>query len=144
MARSVSVDMTAFVHALEKAPEVVGAAAKRGMHDALDEWQRESTDIAPLDKGTLRRGFSTEVDGEGMNLTGSITAVAVENRAGKRFNYAYWLHEVYPEKRGESFAKPTTAGTVPQFIDKVAEQREDQWKRDIESEIKRSLEREGW
>lgn len=149
MARSFEIDMSAFMDALEKAPEVVSSAAKRGLHDALDDWKRESTDIAPLDKGTLRRGISTHVEGDGLDLTGSVTASAVEvtsrgKWAGKRFNYAYWLHEEFPKKHGESFENPTTSGTVPQFLDKVAEKNEKKWVDDIENEIKVALKAEGW
>ncbi|MGF9711626.1 HK97 gp10 family phage protein [Paenibacillus naphthalenovorans] len=151
MARSLEIDMSAFVKALEQAPEIVGEAAKRGLHDALDEWKRESTDLAPLSKGggTLRRGISTEVNGAGLDLSGEITAVAVEvaergKWAGRRFNYAYYIHEVHPNKFGKTFKRPSTSGTIPEFLDKPADDNGEKWVRDIESEIKDELKRKGW
>lgn len=150
MARSLEIDLSKFIRALEAAPEVVGQAAKRGLHDALDEWKADATDLAPLDKGKLRRGIDTDVNGGGrLNLSGEITAVAAEvaergKWAGKRFNYAYYLHEVYPKKHGGRFKNPTTPGTIPEFIDKPAVYKGDDWVRGIENEIKDELKRKGW
>lgn len=146
---TIDLDLSALIHALEAAPEVVGRAVKRGLHDALDEWKRDSTDLAPLDKGTLRRGISTDVNGQGLDLSGEITAVAVEvaergKWAGQRFNYAYYLHEEFPKKHGRSFKDPSTPGTIPEFLDTPAVYKGDDWVRDIENEIKNELKRKGW
>jgi len=135
MVRGLELDISKFAKALREIPEVTFKAAKRGMHDALDEWQRESTDIAPLDKGTLRRGIDTEVDG----LTGEISAVAIEDSGKGRFNYAYYLHEV----KG-SIANPTTPGTEAKFLDIPAEKNEKKWMREIEAEIASELKKHGW
>lgn len=147
--RSLEIDLSRFISAMEAAPEVAGEAAKTGLHDVLDDWRRESTDLAPLDKGTLRRGIDTHVDGEGINLDGEVTAAAVEvasrgKWAGRRFNYAYWLHEVYPEKHGPAFKNPTTDGTIPEFLDKPADRNDEKWVRQIEAEIEGALRRKGW
>lgn len=139
MARGLEIDLTKFAKALREVPEVTFRAAKRGMHDALDEWQRESTDIAPLDKGTLRRGIDTGIDGEGADMVGEITAVAIEDSGKGRFNYAYYLHEV----KGE-IANPTTPGTEAKFLDIPAEKNEKKWMREIETEIASELKRRGW
>lgn len=139
MAREFELDLTKFVRALNGATDAIAVGAKRGLHDALDDWKRESTDIAPLDKGTLRRGISTEVGGEGLNLTGDITAVAIEDSKSGRFNYAYYLHEI----KGE-IKNPTTSGTVAKFLDVPAEQNERKWLRDIEDEIKAEVKKHGF
>ncbi|QHZ58598.1 HK97 gp10 family phage protein [Brevibacillus sp. NSP2.1] len=128
-------DFDKFAKALEQVPEAVYKSAKRGLHDALDDWKRESTDIAPLDKGTLRRGIDTEVDG----LTGEISAVAIEDSGRGRFNYAYYLHEV----KGE-IKSPTTPGTEANFLDTPAKKNAKKWMRNIESEIADELKRNGW
>lgn len=139
MELELEIDLAKFAAALEKVPETVYTAAKRGMHDALDEWQREATDIAPLDKGTLRRGISTQIEGEGPDMVGEITAVAIEDSGRGRFNYAYYLHEV----KGE-IANPTTPGTEAKFLDIPAEKNEKKWVREIEAEIADELKRNGW
>ncbi|MEW9697946.1 HK97 gp10 family phage protein [Paenibacillus sp. SI8] len=145
MARSFEIDISAFLHALDDAGDAIANGAKRGMHDALDEWKRDATDLAPLDKGTLRRGITTGVSGDGLDITGEISAVAVEtDKRGRRFNYAYYLHEVYPRKHGRSFKHPSTSGTIPEFIDTPAIYKSDKWLRDIENEIKDELKRKGW
>lgn len=147
--KSIELDLSRFIHALESVSNTVAQAAKTGMHDVLDEWKADAVDLAPLDKGTLRRGIDTEIDGDGLNISGKVTAVAVEvaakgKWAGKRFNYAYYLHEVFPLKHGRSFKNPSTAGTIPEFIDTPAIYKGNDWMRQIEDEIERELKRKGW
>lgn len=139
MARELTLDLAKFAKALEEIPEVAFKAAKRGMHDALDEWKREATDIAPLDKGTLRRGIDTRIEGDGFDLTGEVSAVAIEDSGKGRFNYAYYLHEV----KGE-IKNPTTPGTEAKFLDIPAEKNEKKWMREIEAEIASELKKHGW
>jgi hypothetical protein len=145
----ISIDLSRFLNAIEEASQIVGDGAKRGLHDVMDEWLIKSRDVAPLDKGTLRRSMSTDIKGSGIDLTGEISAAAIEvakkgKWAGQRFNYAYYLHEVYPKKHGESFKNPTTPGTIPQYLDKPAKQNEDKWKQHIEKEIEKALREKGW
>lgn len=139
MARDFEFDLTKLERALREIPESAYKAAKRGLHDALDEWKQESTDIAPLDKATLRRGIDTRIDGDGADLAGEISAVAIESSGKGRFNYAYYLHEV----KGE-IANPTTPGTEAKFLDIPAEKNEKKWMRGIEKEIEDELKKHGW
>lgn len=147
-----SINLSEFAKAIREAPEVAAEAAKRGMHDALDDWKRKAVDVAPLSKGggTLRRSIHTEpIKGEGLALTGEISASAIEvaskgKWAGKRFNYAYYLHEIFPNKHGHSFKHPSTPGTVPDFLDQPAARNGEKWIRDIEKEIIDELKRKGW
>ncbi|MCG5252621.1 HK97 gp10 family phage protein [Brevibacillus agri] len=139
MAMEIEFDLAKFERALREVPEVVFKAAKRGMHDVLDEWRQEAVDIAPLDKGTLRRGIDTRIDGNGLDMAGEINAVAIEDSGRGRFNYAYYLHEV----KGE-IANPTTPGTEAKFLDIPAEKHGNKWMRDIEAEIADELKRNGW
>ncbi|QDX93635.1 HK97 gp10 family phage protein [Brevibacillus laterosporus] len=122
----------------------MGRGAKRGMHDVLDEWKVEAVDLAPLDKGLLRRGIHTKVTGKSANLTATIQSSAVESSNGQRFDYAYYLHNVYPEKYGDSFQNPTTPGTIPNYLEKPAEENKERWKQMIEDEIKAEMSRAGY
>ncbi|WP_029100214.1 hypothetical protein [Brevibacillus thermoruber] len=134
-------DLSRFQRALEQAPETVFTAAKRGMHDALDDWKREATDVAPFAKGTLRRGINPgDIEQNEEGLIGEITAVAVESSPkGSRFNYAYYLHEV----KGE-IKNPTTPGTTAKFLDEPAEKHGKRWVRMIEDEIEAEMRKGGW
>jgi hypothetical protein len=150
--RQLELGLAKFAREIEGAAEVIADAAKLGLHDALDEWQREARDLAPLSKrgGTLRRGIDTDVTEEGNDIVGEISATAIEvaskgKWAGKRFNYAYYLHEEYPKETGrKSFKNPTIPGTIPEFIEQPAVFLEDKWMRDIENEIETEMKRRGW
>lgn len=136
MAVKFDLDISGFISVLGATPKAVYTGAKRGLHDAMDEWLAESRDVAPLDSGQLRRLMETEVDG----LTGEITANAVESSPKYgRFNYAYWLHEDDGQK-----ANLHTPGTVHKFLDDPAEENRDKWLRHIESEIMTEVKRKGW
>lgn len=121
----------------------VADGSKQGVQDVMDEWRRESTDIAPLKTGTLRRSISTGVTKQGGKWVGEISASAIEVKGKRKFDYATYLNDVYPKKHGDSFRNPTTPGTVPGFLDKPAEENEREWQRTIEAEIKAAIKRKG-
>lgn len=140
MPRSLELDLTGFLRDLDVAAETIADAAKRGMHDALDDWKREAVDVAPIDKGTLRRSIAVgEINGEGVNLTGEVVANAIEKSGGRRFNYAYYIHE-----KDAGGKKLRTPGTEKKFLDIPAEKHGDEWLRNIENEIADELKRKGW
>lgn len=137
---SISFDMRRLMRALDGAAETIATGAKRGLHDALDEWQAESTDIAPLDKGTLRRGFKSDISNKGRNLVGEVTVNATEkSRKHGRFNYAYYIHE--QDAGGKSLRTP---GTEKKFLEIPLKENEDKWLADIERQIQAELKRKGW
>jgi hypothetical protein len=103
------------------------------MHDSLDDWVIQSRNIAPLDKGTLRRGIKSEgVTGQGTNLVGEISSVAKE----RNFNYAYYIHEL--DAGGKN------VGGEKKYLDKSGEDNQNKWMRWVEEEIRTQLRREGW
>lgn len=124
--------------------DTMARGARNGLNDVLDEWKRESTELAPLDTGTLRRGIQTEVSGQDLNVRGGISVSAVEMTGSGRFDYAHYIHEVYPEKYGDSFQTPATPGTIPRFLDKPAEENQARWVRMIEDEIKAEMRAAGY
>lgn len=111
--------------------------AKRGLHDALDEWKRLSTDLAPMEYGPLRRSIKTEVNGEGLDMDGVIAASAKNGT----FDYALYIHDRYPHS---TFRDPTTPGTIPEFIKKPGDENRDDWIRMVEDEIKAELRANGY
>lgn len=140
MALSFDFDISQLAELLAKSPEVTAEAARLGMHDVLDAWKAESVDAAPIDKSTLRKSITVgEIEGAGANLTGSISANAIEKTRSGRFNYAYYIHE--EDAGGKNLRTP---GTVKQFLDEPAKKNERKWQGHIEDEIKSSLEKAGW
>jgi hypothetical protein len=110
--------------------------AKRGLHDVMDDWLKESRDVAPLGSGNLRKQIHTEVDEA--TLKGTIYGNAVEYSPGYgRFNYGYWLHEVHT-------GNLSTPGTIHKFLEVPAVANKEKWLRHIESEIKAEVTRKGW
>lgn len=129
------INLSKFANDLENALDVIGIGAREGMTQALDDWVRESRDIAPIDYGTLRRNIVSQgVEGVGLDLEGVITANAIEKSKNGRFNYAYYIHEV-TERSVSGEAK---------FLEKPLAQNRDKYMRWIEEDIKDELKKAGW
>lgn len=144
MAVSISFNLSEFEKLLNEAIDEIRMGARDGLQEVMEDWQEKSTNVAPLDTGELRRNIKTDITGDvgTANLTGEITTYAVSSYSEKwpNFNYAYYLHEVFPRPR---FAHPTTPGTIPKFFDEVAMDNERQWKQDIEHRILQNIRKGG-
>jgi len=130
------VDAERLARKLGATTDTIARSSKRALQDILDDWKRESTDLAPLDKGTLRRGIEAKMEGD---FEGVITANVTETWKGAPFNYAYYIHEVK-----EEIKFPTTPGTEAKFLEKPMQDNESRWYRMLEDEISRELRKEGW
>jgi hypothetical protein len=142
MARELDIDIRGLTRALETATGLVRTAARTSIEDIMDDWQRESVDLAPVDTAALRRSIHTRIKQgtTGASVTGTIHAKAVEAAPGwGNFNYAYYIHEV----KGDSF-QGRISGTKGRFLDIPAEQHEQQWIRSIEQEISRKIREAGF
>jgi hypothetical protein len=136
MARDFEINLAQFDALIRRSPEAAARGARRGLHDSLDDWVLQSRNIAPLDKGTLRRGIKAEgVRGNDLNLTAEISSTAKE----RNFNYAYYIHEM--DAGGKNLRTPDT---VKKYLDKSGVDNKDKWMRWVEEEIRIELEREGW
>jgi hypothetical protein len=137
MARDFELDISQLDSLIRQSPEVAYKGAKRGLQDSLRDWVKEARDIAPLDKGTLRRGIRNgRVSGtELQTLEADIISTAIE----RNFNYAYYIHE--KDAGGKNLRTP---GTEKKYLDKSGEDNEAKWLRWIEEEIRTELAREGW
>ncbi|MCD9024317.1 HK97 gp10 family phage protein [Cohnella silvisoli] len=134
-------DLSKFASMFDSAAEVIEKAARTGMHDALDEWKADAVDVAPIEEGTLRQTISVgDINGAGLNLSGSVSANAVvKSRSGRRFNYAYYIHEA---NAGDKRLR--TPGTVKRFLEVPLKKNEAKWQADIEREIQTGLDGAGW
>lgn len=133
MAKEFDLDVSEMKTLMLLAPMTAHKAAKGAMHDALDNWVVESRDIAPIDKGTLRRGIRSEgVTEKNGELVGEVSSTAIE----RDFNYAYYIHEL--DAGGKN------VGGVHQYLDKAAEDNRDKWLGWVEDDIKAALRGEGW
>lgn len=128
-------DADRLVRAIREIPESMAAGARTGLHDVLDEWQRDARDKAPIDKGTLRLNIEQELEGSGLDLSGNVSANVWE----RGFNYGYYIHEV----KGNGF-KGRSPGTIGDFIDRPAMANRNKWLAHIEDEIETELKRKGW
>jgi hypothetical protein len=135
MAAEFEFDLTPLLRLIERSPEAAARGAKRGMHDALDDWVREARDIAPVDSSNLRKQIKDQpIKGSGLNLEGTVTANATERWRNGTFNYAYYIHEV---------TEHAVTGD-PKFLDNPAKQNERKWYGWIEDDIKDELKKAGW
>ena len=135
MALDFELDLTPLIRLIERSPEAAARGAKRGLHDALDDWVRQSRDIAPIDGGTLRKSIhKNPIEGSGLNLEGTVSANATERWRNGTFNYAYYIHEV---------TEHAVTGD-PKFLDNPAKQNENKWRGWIEDEIRDELKKAGW
>jgi hypothetical protein len=141
MAKSFNLDLGPLVDLLTKSQTATARGATRAMDDIKDDWVKESRDIAPLDTGNLRKQIHGKVEGAGLGSTVEITANAASKSGGKRFNYAYYIHEGFMANDGKKLRHP---GTIEQFLDESAEKRKKEWLKFLEEEIKDELKREGW
>jgi hypothetical protein len=137
MAKDFTINISGLERLMQLSPQAAGKGAKQGLHDALDDWKAKAVDIAPIDKGTLRRGIKAEgVTGTGLNMKAEISSTAIEDSGSGRFNYAYYIHELNANGanvRGEK-----------QYLDKSAEDNYEKWMRWVEEEIKKELRSAGW
>ena len=138
MAREFEINIAQLDALMRQSPQASVRGARRGLHDSLDDWVLESRNIAPLDKGTLRRGIKAKgVRGRNLELTAEISSVAKE----RDFNYAFYIHEGHMAEDGKHLRH---SGTVEQYLDKSGEQNKEKWMRWVEREIRTELRREGW
>lgn len=125
--------------AIEHSPAAAGRGANRALGDIKRDWVREARDIAPLDKNNLRKQIQADVFNPGTNGYIEIEANATQDTGGKRFNYAYYIHE--QDAGGKSLL---TSGTEKKFLDKSAESQKSEWLTWLTDDIKAELRKEGW
>ncbi|MGN7387726.1 hypothetical protein [Sporosarcina sp. SAFN-015] len=139
MSLEFSLDMSKFLRAIEKAPEAVGRGATNAMDEIKDDWVRGARDIAPLDSGNLRKQIHGEVAKPGANGYVEIKANAFQDTGGKRFNYAYYIHE--QDAGGRQLRTP---GTEKKFLDKSLDARKEEYQKWLEEDVMDELKKAGW
>lgn len=105
---SFTIDDSEFQRYMTKTLPAVHAAAKVAMQASVDDLERISTNIAPIDTGQLRRSATKKVTGK-TRITGEVAFSAVETSPGYgSFNYAIWTHEASytPSRMGGSDGYP--------------------------------------
>jgi hypothetical protein len=95
---------------LDVKDESVRKAVEEAMEDSVDDLARIAQNIAPIDKGTLRRSVNrrkrTYWSANGGVLTGTVGFSATEGN----FNYAIWAHEMEYNLGEQSQRAPGTDG----------------------------------
>lgn len=134
-----TLDLGRLSKAIRQAPQAAGMGATRVLGDIKDDWVREAIDIAPLDKRMLRDSIHGEVINPGTSGSVEVHANAAQNTGGKRFNYAYYIHEMNAGGRTLKLA-----GAEKKFLDVALERRRAEYQRWLEDEIKAELKKAGW
>jgi len=116
--------------------------AIEGMGDAVDELLRDSLELAPLDKRTLRDSAKGNVSGENGDVVGTVTYSATELDArGNRVNYALITHELGSSENMSAFAfkNPSTPGTRPKYLERPLYNNAERYKQKMSDGVRRRL-----
>lgn len=135
-------DYDAFFRSLDWTKLEVQKGAKEGMHDATDDLLRESRDLAPLDKGTLRKTAGKRVEATNKGVVGDVYFSATEEtESGEVVNYALITHELHSSDgySGVRFKNPTTPGTQPKYLERPLMQNAERYKKMIADGIRKEL-----
>ncbi|MFD2704633.1 HK97 gp10 family phage protein [Salibacterium lacus] len=121
----VDLDLSGLVRLLDRTDDALGEAAQGAAKGIAKQWQQESRDHAPVDKGFLRRQISQKLDrGTGSNVSIEMSS----NTYRKDFNYSYYQHEVKKRK----------------YLDTTAEENREAWRNQIRSRLIVAAKKEGW
>lgn len=107
---SLEFDISDFLIKAQSNVTNVMQAGKVGVQDSIDDLARIATNIAPIDKGTLRRTVDTKAKASGDSVIGEVSFSAVETSKRGRFNYALWTHEMTYKLGEQSKAAPGVDG----------------------------------
>lgn len=138
-------DFSGFLAMMDIRKREVQEGAKVGMHDAMDDLLRVSRDLAPLDKGQLRRTSGKNVEATLTGVTGEVYFNATEmDKHGNVINYALITHELHSGDgySGSRFKNPTTPGTQPKYLERPLKERADRHKQMIADGIRREIARQ--
>lgn len=121
----------------------VKEAAKRGVHDSMDDLKRISVNIAPIEDGDLRRSASYRVTPKANSVVGELTFSVTNESGAGRFNYAYWTHEMEYKLGPQSQAAPGTDGydVGNKYVERPLKGEAEKYKRWIAEEIKEAVDR---
>lgn len=83
-------DLGSFNSNMTRIASGADAAGTRAMQDCVDDLARISSNIAPIDKSSLRKSHKKSVKKEGGNIVGEVSFSAYGRG---NFNYAIAMHE---------------------------------------------------
>ncbi|MEC1426625.1 hypothetical protein P9D51_10965 [Bacillus sonorensis] len=132
-----TIDASDFLRGLEVTDdEVIGAAAE-AMEDNTDDLARIAQNIAPINKGILRRGMKKKFTLTRNRMIGEVSFRAVENG----FNYAIWTHEAdYNLGPASAQAGGTDGYTVGnKYLERPLKGESDRYLRNVENAVRRVL-----
>ena len=129
----VEFDFSEVLAGFERKLTEIEAAAVREMGDCMDDLLAESTNIAPLDKATLRNSAWQETVSDGTAVSGAVYYSAVEESRSGRYNYALRVHEM------DGFKNPTTPGTRPKFLSEPLKKNAATYRRRVANAIARAV-----
>lgn len=138
MSSQYEVDVREFDIRIRELTEAMLDAAELAVNDAMDDLVRISSNIAPIDKSTLRRSSNREVKREGDKIVGEVSYSVAEGDANGRFNYALAMHEWTYTPSQEGAFEGYAVGR--KYLERPLMQESDKYKKWIADEIKEATE----
>lgn len=129
-----NINIRKFLRGLNGSKEAIGIGIEQSFEDILAVWKDDAKEMAPYKTGKLKRSIRTKLTKKGFDSESLIRA----NANNKGFNYAFYLHEHYPN---ESFP---ASDKVPKFIKKSKDKNEEDWINHVKYSIQKELKRGGW
>ncbi|ABY46829.1 hypothetical protein BcerKBAB4_5335 (plasmid) [Bacillus mycoides KBAB4] len=101
MSDGLTIDMSSFISAMQRIEQGALEGAEKGLNDCADDLIRISSNLAPLDKGSLRKSHTKKLK---VSATGVTADVSFSIRGRNGFDYAVAMHEwSYTPKQSGSY-----------------------------------------
>lgn len=101
MRGGITIDMSSFLSGMERVQEGALRGAEKGLNDCVDDLLRISSNIAPIDKGSLRQSHKKTIK---VSATGVTADISYSIRGKSGYNYAVAMHEwSYTPSNGGSY-----------------------------------------
>lgn len=122
-------------------------AAERGLEDCANELSRISSEIAPIDKGTLRKSHEETMNTKVGELSATVEfSINEQQLNGKNFNYGLWMHEGEYNLGEQSSQAPGTTGwsgmhypVGNKYVERPAKGEDEAFKKHIADEIRADI-----
>jgi hypothetical protein len=136
------VDTAQFEQFIGTASDALIKGAMKGVEKALEVWQLEATNIAPIGRYKNRRGGNLRAKIKRMKpilRKSLINGMIVVKAFNKDFSYGYFIHNIAPSKGYEA----RTPGTSLDFLAKSRDDNKAKLERIIVDEIQTEIQRRG-
>lgn len=134
-------DANDFVNKLTVTETKTLATAFEVVEDSLDDLDRIASNIAPIDDSLLRKSSKKTVGLDKKGIVGELSFNATERTGKKKFNYAYWTHEMDYELGEKSANAPGTDGyhVGNKYVERPLKGEAERWVREWAQKIRQGI-----